>query len=112
MDMKKAFDYVSRLKLAQQMRQLKIENYQISWMQSLQTNRKIEMVIGRHENLERDVKTSISQDLLVLPILFLIYISRVFNTITTTSLSVTSISFIDDLKFQVIGNSIIKSLLA
>ena len=41
MDVKGAFNYVSRVKLAQQMRQLEIDDDLISWTQSFLTNRKV-----------------------------------------------------------------------
>lgn len=78
-DIKSAFDYVSRLKLAQQMRQLGVNNDLIRWTQFFLTDRKVEIVIDRHVNIEKDVKTRILQGLPVSLILFIIYISKVFN---------------------------------
>ena len=59
MDIKGAFDYVSRLKFAQRIRQLRIDNDLIGWTQSFLTDRKVEIVIDGHINPEKDVETGI-----------------------------------------------------
>lgn len=65
-------------------------------------------MIDGNKNPKKDVETGIPQSSLVLPILLLIYISRVFDTVITTSLIVTSVSFMDDLEFLANSNSIKK----
>ena len=85
MDVKGAFDYVSRLKLAQRMRQLGIDNDWIGWTQSFLTDRKVEIVIDGHINSEKDVETGIPQGSPVSPILFLIYISGIFDAVSAIS---------------------------
>lgn len=73
MDVKGAFDYVSRIKLAQWMRQLGIDNDLIGWTQSFLTDRRVEIVIDGHINAEKDAETSIPHGSPISPILFLIY---------------------------------------
>ena len=97
MDIKRAFDYVSGLKPAQQMRQLGIDNDLIFLIQSFLTNTKVEIVIDGHINLEKDVETDIPQRSPVSAFLFLIYISRIFDTVSVTSPEIVSVSFIDNL---------------
>lgn len=106
MDVKGAFDYVSRVKLAQRMRELKIDNDLTGWTQSFLTDRKVKLVIDGHANLEKGVETGIPQGSPVSPILFLIYISGVFDAVTTISPNALSLSFMDDLGFLVDGKSI------
>lgn len=60
------------------------------------------------ENKEREIETGIPQGFSVLPILFLIYISGIFDKVTETSPSVTSLSFIDDLGFIASSSSVKK----
>lgn len=75
-------------------------------MQLLLANKKVEIVINEHRNPKRDMEIGISQGLPVLLILFLIYINGIFNTITITSLEITSVLFMDNFEFLTYGNSI------
>ena len=70
------------------------------------TNRKIQLVIDAHDNKEREIENGIPQGSPVSPILFLIYISRVFDKVSETSPFVTSLLFVDDLGFIAAGNSV------
>lgn len=108
MEVKDAFDYVFRVKLAQQMRDFKIDNDLIGWIQSFLTDRKVKLVIDRHVNLKKQVKTGIPPSLPVSPILYLIYFSEVFDTVTTISLNSILLLFIDNLRFLVNRKSIYK----
>lgn len=106
MDVKGAFNYVSRVKLARQMRQLRIDNDLIGWTQSFLTDRRVEIVIDGHINPEKVVETGIPQGSPVSPILFLIYISGVFEAVKEKVPEIISLSFMDDLGFLASGNSI------
>lgn len=66
----------------------------------------IQLVIDGHENKEREIETGIPQGSPVSPILFLIYISGVFDKLTEISPPVTSLSFVDDLGFISSGSSV------
>lgn len=59
-----------------------------------------------HENRERKIETGIPQGSPVSPILFLIYVSGVFEEVTKTCPLATALSFIDDLGFIVSGSSV------
>lgn len=61
------------------------------------------MVINEYENKKREIETSILWGLPVLPFLFLIYISMVFDGVKKNNLRVISFSFVDDLRFIVAG---------
>lgn len=63
------------------------------------------MVIDRHDNKEREIEIGIPQGLPVPPILFLIYISGVFDAIEENNPAVTSVLFIDNLRFIASGIS-------
>ncbi len=104
MNIEGAFDYVFRVKLAQRMRQLVVDNDSICWIQSFLTDRKVEIVIDGHINLEKKVETGIPQELPVSPILFLIYISGVVDVVKEMSPETISLSFMDDLGFLANGN--------
>ena len=106
MDVKGAFDHVSKGQLLNRMIQLNIEGDLVNWTSSFLTGRKVQLVIDGHDNKERDIETGIPQGSPVSPILFLIYISGVFNKVSETSPLVTSLSFVDDLGFIASGSSV------
>lgn len=64
------------------------------------------MIIDRHINLEKRVEIGICQGLPVLPILFLIYISRVFAEVKKNMPQITSFSFMNNLSFMASRNLI------
>ncbi len=86
--------------------ELGIDSDLITWTGSFFTDRKVQLVIDGHDNKERDIETEIPQGSPVSPILFLIYISGVFNKVSEKSPLVTSLSFIDDLGFITSGSSV------
>ena len=106
MDVKGAFDHVSKIQLLTRMTRLGIDGDLVRWTSSFLTNRKIQLVIDGHDNDERDIETGIPQGSPVSPILFLIYISGVFDEVTKNNPLVTSLSFIDDLGFIASGSSV------
>ena len=106
MDVKGAFDHVSKGQLLRRMVELGIDGDLVTWTGSFLTDRKIQLVIDGHDNEEREVETGIPQGSPVSPILFLIYISGVFDKISEISPGVTSLSFIDDLGFIASSSSV------
>ena len=81
MDVKGAFDHVSGKKLAERMTDLGLDGDLVGWTQSFIVDKKVELIIDGHINLEMAVNTGIPQDSPVFPILFLIYINGVFEEI-------------------------------
>ena len=57
MDVKGAFDYVSRAKLVQRMNELGIDNDLIGWIQSFLTDRSVELVIDGFTNSSQKVES-------------------------------------------------------
>lgn len=106
MDVKDPFDHVSKEQLLKWLIELDIYGDLVTWTDSFLTNRKIRLVIDRHTNKKREIETGIPQGSPVSPILFLIYISGVFDKVSENSLSITSLCFIDDLGFTAFGSSI------
>ena len=106
MDVKGAFDHVSKGQLFTRMIELGVDGDLVTWTGSFLTNRKVQLVIDRHDNKKREIETGIPQGSPLSPILFLIYISGVFNKVSETSPLVTSLSFIDDLGFIASDSSV------
>lgn len=84
MDIKGAFDHVSRCQLLKRIIELGIDGDLVAWTRSFLTNRKIQIVIDGHKNKEREIETGIPQGSAASPILFLIYISGVFDSVSET----------------------------
>lgn len=53
----------------------------IGWTESFMSDRRVRMVINGHQCEQTTVDTSVSQGLLVLPIIFSIYLSGVFQDV-------------------------------
>ena len=106
MDVKGAFDHVSKGQLLTRMIELGIDGDLVTWTDSFLTNRKIQLVIDGHDNKEKEIETGIPQGSPVSPILFLIYISGVFNKVLEANPGVISLSFVDDLGFIALGSSV------
>ena len=106
MDIKDAFNHISKAQLITQIIELVIDGDFVTWTSSFLTKQKVQLIINRRENKEKEIETRIPQSSLVLPILFLIYISKVFDKVTEASLSVISLSFIDNLRFIASGISV------
>ena len=68
-------------------------------------DRRVELIINGHINPEVVVNTSIPQGSPVSPILFLIYISGVFEEVEEKIPQITYLSFMDDLGF-IIGSKV------
>ena len=64
----------------------------------------MDIIIDGHINLEKNIETGIPQGLPVSPILFFIYISRVFDAVSAILPNITSVSFMYNLGFLASGN--------
>ena len=101
MDVKGACDYVSTIKLVERMTNLGIDRDIVRWTQFFLTGWTSQLIIDRHNNIKCDIEIKIPQGSLVLPILFLIYISGVFDKIAESNPE--SLFFVDDLGFIAFG---------
>ncbi len=96
MDVKGAFDHVSKTSLVERMIKLGI---MVTWygghslfLRIGKSTHLVQLVIDGHNNKERDIETRIPQGSPVSPIHFLIYISGVFDQITESHPGITSLS--------------------
>lgn len=106
MDVKGAFNHVSRSQLLRRIIELGINGVLVAWTRSFLTDRKIQIIIDGHENKEREIKAGIRQGSPALPILFLIYISGVFDIFSEFCPSITALSLVDDLGFIISRSSV------
>ena len=106
MDVKGAFDHISKKQLLTQIIELKLDGGLVIWTDFFLTNLRVQLVIDGYNDKKREIETGILQDSLVSPIFFLIYISRIFSKVLETSLLVISLYFVDDLDFIASGSSV------
>lgn len=78
---------------------LGIDSNLVTLTKSFLINRKVQLIIDRHNSKEKEIETGIPQSSLVLPIFFLIFISEVFDIVIGNTSIVTSLLFVDDLGF-------------
>lgn len=69
----------------------------IRWTRSFLTDQKLQLVIDGHNNQEKAVETGIPQGSPASPILFLIYISGVFEQVEKRLPEIILLSFVNDL---------------
>ena len=105
-DIKGAYDYVLKTKLVERMLELGIDGDLIRWTRSFLTDQRVQLVIDGHINRKRDIKSGIPQGSSVLPILFLVYISGVFEKVSVSYPAISVIFFVDDLGFIASGYSV------
>lgn len=111
MDIKRAFDHILKSQLLKPMIKLDIDGNLIAWIRSFLIEQKILIIIDEHKNKEREIETDILKGSLVAPILFLKYISRVFDSILQSCISITLLLFFDDLGFIALG-SLVKDIVS
>ena len=101
MDVKGAFDHVSKKRLQRRMQEIGIDSNLISWVGSFLSDRKLQLVIDGHCEAERQVCTGVPQGSPVSPILFTIYLRGVFQKVENEVDTCQSTSFADDCGFLV-----------
>lgn len=105
-DIKKVFNYILKKQLITQIIKLEVDGNLMKQTKSFLTNQTVQLVIDGYENQKRKIEIKTFYSFPVSYIFFLIYISKVFYKIQDITLSITSLSFIDDLGFIVLGSSI------
>lgn len=81
------------------MLELGIDKDLVWWISFLFTNRKLQLTIDGYTNQKKKINTRISQGSLLLPIFFLVYVSRVFVRIQRDFPILLSLLFAKDLGF-------------
>jgi hypothetical protein len=97
LDVRGAFDNVSAARLLHTMCTLGCPDPVISWGTAFLTNCTTALSFDGHTDIQRPIKTGIPEGSPVSPILFLIYLRPLFDTLTTAHPSIWSPSYIDDI---------------
>lgn len=105
LDVKCAFDHVSRNRLLQILQKQKLPTSLILWVSSFLSKRRIRLAFDGQLESFRDIETGIPQGSPISPILFLIYIRELFK-----SKAVKIISYIDDIAIITASTSLKKNI--
>lgn len=81
MDVKRAFDHISKTQLLARILEPKFDGDLNRSTKSFLINGKLQLMIDGQNNQEKEVETGIPQGSPVSPILFLVYISGVFEQV-------------------------------
>src|SRR5258706_4588739 len=103
MDVKAAFNNVSRGHLVGRMLELGVQNDLVRWTQSFMSESKVRLVLNGQEGEEHDVETGIPQGSPVSPILFTVYLSGLFGFVEERVPGIKALSFVDDVAWSAEG---------
>jgi hypothetical protein len=107
MDLKGAFDHVSRTRLTKRLEELEADPQRIRWTDNFMKDRKVSLIINGYETAMKPTNSGIPQGSPVSPILFAIYISGVFEEVEDETGAV-GISFVDDLSWIASGANVME----
>lgn len=106
LDVKGAFDNVSKTRLLKTMQELGLPDQFISWVDHFMTDRKVSLAFDGDREDMASVETGIPQGSPISPILFLIYIRPLFDRLKTKFPAVGVPSYIDDVALVFTGKNI------
>ena len=112
LDIKGAFNYINRKRLLELLIELKLLGNILAQVASFLTNRQVCLVVDRIEGPLEDIQVGLLQDSLVLPILFIIYISKLLKELEEKFLTTTIPFFVDNIYLLVTRSSIQEVALA
>jgi hypothetical protein len=103
MDVKSAFNNISKTHLGKRMEVLEREPDLIRWTDSFMTGHQVKLVLDGKTGDASPVDTGIPQGSLAAPILFVTYLSGIFDTVEEMVPGVKGLSFADDIARWVKG---------
>ena len=103
MYVKSAFNNVSRAHLGRRMESLRIEPDLIRWTSSFMSDREVKLVLDGQMGQAKPVNTGIPQGSPVAPILFITYLSGIFDEVEAAVPGVQGLSFVDDISWWAEG---------
>ncbi|ODM14511.1 hypothetical protein SI65_10133 [Aspergillus cristatus] len=105
LDVKGAFDHVNPSRLITRLIEFNLDGDLIRWVQSFLTNRWVQLQIDNTQCRAQPINSGVPQGSPVSPILFIIYLSGVFDVVEGMA-GVQSLSFADDIGLLASGHSV------
>jgi len=105
MDVKSAFNNVSRGHLVGRMMELGVESDLVRWTKSFVSSRTVRLVLNGQEGGDHEVDAGIPQGSPVSPILFTVYISGLFGYVEERVPGVKAPSFVGDVAWTTEGQT-------
>src|SRR6185295_2855011 len=97
LDVKGAFDNVSKERLLNTMKNLDVPRNIIDWTESFTTNRRVVLSFDNERDDMKPIDTGIPQGSPISPILFLLYLRPLFDNVKRQYSSTLCLSYIDDI---------------
>jgi Reverse transcriptase (RNA-dependent DNA polymerase) len=106
LDVSKAFDRVSHVRLAHNLRKRRILESLVRWVEDFLSGRHTEVKVNDFVLLEAPVSVGIPQGSLISPILYLFYNADLLESCESLRLRTSIIGFIDDVNILMYSESI------
>jgi len=103
MDVKSAFNNVSKAHLGKRMEALGVEPDLIRWTGSFMSDRQVKLVLDGKVGEAKPVDTGIPQGSPAAPILFVTYLSGIFDEVEAAVPGIRGLSFVDDISWWAEG---------
>ena len=103
MDVKSAFNNVSKIHLEKRMEALGIEADLIRWTMSLMTDQNLRIELDGETGEALAVDTGVLQGSPAAPILFIVYLSGIFDEVERKVAGFSGLSFVDDIRWWADG---------
>jgi len=97
LDVKSAFNIVSKSLLVRRMETLGIEPDLVRWVQSFMSGRQVKLVLDGITGKANSVDTGIPQGSPAAPVLFVTYLSGIFDEVEAAVPGIRGLSFVDDI---------------
>jgi len=105
MDVKLAFNNVDKTFLGKWMEELGLEADLIRWMMSFMSDQRVKLVLDGETGDDNPVDTGVPQGSPAVPILFITYLSGIFDEVERTATGISELSFVDDIGWWTEGKN-------
>jgi len=105
MDVKLAFNNINKAFLGKRMEELGLETDLIRWTMSFMSDRQVKLVLDGEVGESNAVDTGVPQSSPAAPILFVTYLSGIFDAVEKAAPGISGLSFVDDIRWWAKGRN-------